>query len=76
MEREPELDILTNDGWVITLVADKPISLGDAILKFIIVQPQEDYAKRLASDPDTPRTTYKLNTRGKVIYERFGGEDA
>jgi len=73
-EVQPELGILTNDGWVITLVADKPITLGNAIVKSIIVQPKEDYAKRLASDPDTPRTIYKLNTSGEVIYERFGDE--
>jgi hypothetical protein len=69
-EIQHELGILTNDGWVITLVADKPITLGDAIVKSIIVQPKEDYAKRLASDPDTPRCLYRLNTRGAVVYEK------
>jgi hypothetical protein len=65
-----ELGIITNEGWVITLVADKPITLGDVAIQSIIVQPKEDYVKRVASDPDTPRTTYKIGTRGEVIYER------
>ena len=64
-----ELGILTNDGWVITLVSDKPITLGDTIVKSIIVQPKEDYAKRLASDPNTPRQLYRLNTQGAVVYD-------
>jgi hypothetical protein len=71
-EIQHELGILTNDGWVITLVTDKPITLGDAIVKSIIVQPKEDYTRRLASDPDALRTIYKLNTMGEVSYERFG----
>ena len=70
----PELGILTNDGWVITLVADKSITLGDAVVKSIIVQPKEDYAKRLASDPDTPRCLYRINNQGAVVYEQ--GQDS
>ena len=71
-EIQHELGILTNDGWVITLVADRPITLGDAIVKTVIVQPKEDYVKRVESDPDTPRTTYKISTRGEVVYENGG----
>ena len=63
-----ELGILTNDGWVITLVADKPITLGDVIVKSIIVQPKEDFIKRVEREPDTPRRPYKINHMGAVIY--------
>jgi hypothetical protein len=68
-EIQHELGILTNDGWVITIVADKPITLGDAIVKSVIVQPREDFAKRLAKEPDTPRCLYRINTKGAVVYE-------
>jgi len=34
-----ELNIFTNDGWVVTLVADKPIALSDAVLSSVIVLP-------------------------------------
>jgi hypothetical protein len=69
-----ELGIITNDGWVVTLVADRPITLGNAIVKSIIVQPKEEYEQGVASDPDAYRTTYKLNTRGELIYTHFGDE--
>ena len=65
-----ELCILTNDGWVITLLADGPITLGDAVVKSIIVQPKENYAKRIADDANTPRSLYRINTKGTVVYER------
>lgn len=72
-EIQHELGILTHDGWVITLVADKPITLGDAIVKSVIVQPREDFAKRLVSAPDTPRQLYRINKQGAVVYEH--GQD-
>jgi hypothetical protein len=65
-----ELGILTNDGWVITLVADKPITLGEAVVKSIIVRPKEDFTRRVESDPTSPRCLYRLNTAGEVVYER------
>lgn len=68
-----ELGIMTNDGWVISLVADKPITLGDAIVKSVIVQPREDYARRLVGNRDTPRCLYRLNAEGVVVYEH--GQD-
>jgi hypothetical protein len=71
MSNEPlfESGIRTNDGWVITLVSDKEISFGDAIIKSIIVQPQEDYAKRIAENPNERRKLYHINYVGEVIYE-------
>jgi sporulation protein YlmC with PRC-barrel domain len=47
-----ELCIITNDGWVVTLVSDKPISIGEAQIETIIVQPHEDYTKRVAEGSD------------------------
>jgi len=64
-----ELSIITNDGWVITLLADEPMTLGDAVLSSVIVQPKEDYAKRSANDADTPRCLYRINAKGVVVYE-------
>ena len=46
-----ELGILTNDGWVVTLVSDQRINIDEAIIETIIVQPREDYAKRIAENP-------------------------
>ena len=43
-----ELSIMTNDGWVVTLVSDREISIGDAVLHSIIVQPKSDYRERIA----------------------------
>lgn len=68
-----ELSILTNDGWVISLLADKPMTLGDAVISSVVVQPKEDYAKRLANDLDAPRCLYRLNAKGAVVYEH--GQD-
>ena len=42
-----ELTIMTNDGWVVSLLADQPMTLGDAVVSSIIVQPKEDYDKGL-----------------------------
>jgi hypothetical protein len=64
-----ELCILTNDGWIVSLVTDKPIMLGDVIIKSIVVQPKEDYAKRIANDPNTPRSVYRINGEGTAVYE-------
>jgi hypothetical protein len=69
-EIQHELGILTNDGWVITLLTDKEITLGDAIIKSIIVQPKEDWVKRVASDLDTSRHLYRVNTQGEIVYEK------
>jgi sporulation protein YlmC with PRC-barrel domain len=60
-----ELNIFTNDGWVVTLVSDEEIYLGDAILSTIIVQPKEAYNKRVVASPNT-RKAYRLNIRGEV----------
>jgi hypothetical protein len=54
---EHELNIMTNDGWVVSLVSDREITLGDAKLRTIIVQPREDYNKRRAGG-DNPHTVY------------------
>jgi hypothetical protein len=42
-----ELSILTNDGWVVTLVSDKEISIGDATIASVIVQPVDEYGKHV-----------------------------
>lgn len=57
-----ELNIMTNDGWVVTLLSDKPIDLGDTVLTSIIVQPKADHDARVpvGSDPDVTRTEYRL----------------
>ena len=47
-----ELNIFTNDGWVVTLVADKPITLSDAVLSSVIVQPKENHESRIAQDDE------------------------
>ena len=36
-----DVSLLTNDGWVVTLVSDKQISIGDAIISSIIVAREE-----------------------------------
>ena len=65
-----ELCILTNDGWVISLLADKPMTLGDAVLSSVIVQHREDYNKGLGSRGVgiRHRCTYRINVQGQVIY--------
>jgi hypothetical protein len=55
-----ELNITTNDGWVVSLVGDRPMDLGDVALETIIVQPKEDFDKRVAGDPDTIRSAQQL----------------
>ncbi len=69
LETKYELGILTNDGWVVTLVTDTPVTLGDSIIKTIIVQPKEDFLARTAKEPEAHRTLYRLNTKGEVLYE-------
>jgi hypothetical protein len=63
-----ELCILTNDGWVISLLADKAMSLGDAVVSSVIVQPREDYDKGLGVRGVRQRRTYRLNVQGRVVY--------
>jgi hypothetical protein len=56
-----ELNILTNDGWVVTLLTDKPVDLGDVLISSIIVQPKEDHDARIERDTeDTQRIKYQL----------------
>lgn len=64
-----ESGIRTNDGWVVTLVSDKEISFGDAVIKSIIVQPLDDYAKRVFENPNERRKLYHINYVGEVVYE-------
>lgn len=46
-----EFNIFTNDGWVVTLVTDKAVNLGDVTIHSIIVQPKDDYYRRVAEHP-------------------------
>ena len=57
-----EFNIFTNDGWVVTLITDKPIDLGDTIMSSIIVQPKRDHDARVpvGVDPDVTRKEYRL----------------
>ncbi len=60
-----EMNIITNDGWVVTLITDKPIDFGDAVMSSIIVQPKKDHDSRIAHDPSNPhavvqRSEYRL----------------
>jgi len=64
-----ELCIQTNDGWVVSLLTDKPVDLGDAVISSIIVQPKEDYAKRVANTPDVLRSKYQLGVKRKLTDE-------
>ena len=65
-----ELCIITKDGWVVSLLADKPMTLGDAVLSSIIVQPKEDYDKGLGQRGfGRQRRVYRLNVQGVVEYE-------
>lgn len=66
-----ELCIMTNDGWMVTLKSDREISLGDAVLSSIIVQPKAEFEARVADEPGTPRKSYRLNHAGEVIYARM-----
>lgn len=57
-----EFNILTNDGWVVTLLSDKPIGLADTAIYSVIVQPIEAHNDRLraGTDSDVIRTEYRL----------------
>lgn len=70
-ERLYTLSIMTNDGWVVTLVADKPMTLGDAIVDSIIVQPYEDYVVGKKIPLSAHRTIYRLNKQGESITEEL-----
>jgi hypothetical protein len=49
-----ELNIMTNDGWVVTLVGDKDINPSDlGNVSSIIVQPKADHDARVASAYDS-----------------------
>ena len=53
---------IMNDGWVVTLISDKAIDLGDIVLSSIIVQPKADHDARVpvGGDPGVTRTEYRL----------------
>lgn len=55
-----ELSFITNDGWVVTLVSDKQISIGEAQIESIIVQPKEEYKKRIAAGDGIARQVVGL----------------
>ena len=64
-----ELAIMTNDGWVVTLVSDARIHIGEAILESIIVQPVDEYNrtlnnKRVIDTSDVKREIYRLRPNG------------
>lgn len=63
-----ELGIATKDGWVVAIITDKPITLGETRVESIIVQPREDYDKRVANDPDALRILYSRNAEGKTVF--------
>lgn len=64
-----ELSIMTKDGWVISLLADQPMTLGDAVLTSVIVQPKEDYDAGLGQRGfGRQRRVYRLNVKGEVEY--------
>lgn len=65
------LSLMTRDGWVITLVADKPMTLGEAIVETIIVQPFDDYKVGMKIPLAAKRTLYRLNTKGEVVIEEL-----
>lgn len=56
-----ELNIFTNDGWVVTLVSSQAINL-DADVSSIIVQPRNAHDARVpvGPDPNVTRTEYRL----------------
>lgn len=65
-----ELSIVTNDGWVITIVADKPMTLGDALVNSVIVQPQSDYDVRVGnSEFNNIRRVYRISMDGTRSFE-------
>jgi sporulation protein YlmC with PRC-barrel domain len=57
-----ELNIMTNDGWVVTLISDKALDLGGAIISHIIVQSKADHDARVpvGGEPGVTRTEYRL----------------
>lgn len=57
-----ELCIFTNDGWVVTLVSDKTIDIGDVVISSIIVQPKESHDARISVGVDSAvkRSEYRL----------------
>jgi hypothetical protein len=63
-----ELNILTNDGWVVTLLSDHAIKLGAVRISSIIVQPRDEYEQRICDDAgggyprDVTRTEYRLRS--------------
>lgn len=58
---EHETSIMTNDGWTISLVSDKPIDLTGITLRTIIVQPRKEYDTRMEQEKGLRTVTeYKL----------------
>ena len=47
-----EFTIMTNDKWAVTLITDSPVDhcLASVDIQSIIVQPEEDYNKRVVAD--------------------------
>ena len=64
-----ELSIMTNDGWVISILADRPILMSDVVISSVIVQPKGDYDRGLGQRGfGRARRVYRLNVRGEVEY--------
>ena len=62
-----ELHIMTNDGWVVTLISDTAIDLGSVAIQSIVVQPVEDYAIRLGrGDGPVMHSTYQMTPADRV----------
>jgi len=58
---EFEFNIQTNDGWVVSLLSDVEINLHGVQIRSIIVQPKEEFDKRVAADnSNVQRKPYKL----------------
>ena len=57
-----EFTIMTNDGWAVTLVTDEAVDhcLGEVGISSVIVQPIEDYNKRVVAEYIV-RSTTKLS---------------
>ena len=70
-KKQYALSLLTGDGWVVTLVGDKPMTLGDTIVETIIVQPFDDYKVGMKIPLAAKRTLYRLNTKGEVVTEEL-----
>jgi len=54
-----EICIFTEDGRVVTILADMPITLGHATVKAVLVEPETVFAGRAIAD-NTPRQIYSL----------------